>query len=202
MTASDSFPPHDRTTFRNWTRSLTIALFLAIPADVRAQSSIVWHSFSVGFQKGTGGQVCMGAIVGQAFSGIQGSGSLVVTSGFAAFQGVQNVVSDVHGEGDLIPANFNLLQNFPNPFNPSTVIRYDLPRASRLAIKIYSLLGQTIVTLLDDVVEPGRHSVTWTGRSDDGRPVPTGVYFYRIEALTADNSAPSFVQVRKMLLLK
>lgn len=193
MKANDLFPLRHRATLRNWIRCLTIAFCVAILQDLQAQTHIVWHSFSAGFQRGS--ELSIAAVVGQPFLGIQSSGDVVVTSGFAAFEGIDGIVSDVHGKDDFIPATFDLSQNFPNPFNPSTVIRYELPTEVRMVIEIYSLLGQRIAILVDDVVAPGRYSVTWTGRSDDGRLIPSGVYFYRMRT-------PEFVEVKKLVLLK
>lgn len=101
-----------------------------------------------------------------------------------------DISTDVNGGGDNgLPKTFALFQNFPNPFNPSTVIAFDLPRASNYSLKIYDLLGQT-VREFNGHAGAGRVQVTW-----DARNQASGVYFYR---LTAGN----FSATRKMLLLK
>jgi hypothetical protein len=94
-----------------------------------------------------------------------------------------------------LPATFSLEQNFPNPFNPNTEIRYTVARSSRVTIEVYNLLGQQIVTLLDQQMPAGTHAVRWNGKDDRGKSVASGVYLYRLRA-------GDFSSVKKMLLLK
>ena len=101
---------------------------------------------------------------------------------------------DDNGEPNL-PSVFELQQNFPNPFNPETVIRYVLKRTSPVTVSIYNLLGQQIATLVDETQNAGVHNLTWDGRDHDGRPVASGVYFYRLKA-------GDIAQTKKMILLK
>jgi hypothetical protein len=89
-----------------------------------------------------------------------------------------------------IPDDFRLMQNFPNPFNPSTVIRYDLPRASDVRIELFNLLGQRVLTLEEGWRSAGQYSVRLNGSE-----LATGVYIYRMEA-------GEFTQSRKMVLVK
>ena len=81
---------------------------------------------------------------------------------------------------------FILHPAFPNPFNPSTVIQYDLPDNfsdnSRVLLKIYNVLGQEIVTLVDAIQQRGSHRVQWRGQNSHGEAVSTGVYIYRLQA--------------------
>jgi hypothetical protein len=81
-----------------------------------------------------------------------------------------------------VPAQFELLQNYPNPFNPSTRIRYRLPQASHVSLIIYDLTGREIRRLLDESKPAGEHSIEWNGKSDGGRSVAGGLYFYKIQA--------------------
>lgn len=81
------------------------------------------------------------------------------------------------GDGNTTPNTFHLSQNFPNPFNPSTTVRYSLPKQSDVRIEIYNILGQIVTTLLDDNKEAGYHTIAWQA-SD----FPSGVYFARLEA--------------------
>lgn len=85
---------------------------------------------------------------------------------------------------------FELYQNYPNPFNPVTIIRYDLPSQSKVTLKIYNILGQEVVTLVDAVQEAGRKIVSWNASQ-----LASGVYFYRL-------NAGEFSGVKKMLLTK
>ena len=94
------------------------------------------------------------------------------------------------------PAAHALHQNVPNRFNPSTVIRYDLPRdEARVRLGVYDVSGALVRTLVDESQQAGTKMVTWNGRDDSGRQVATGVYFYRL-------TAGRFSETRKMILLK
>ncbi|MBI5464549.1 MAG: choice-of-anchor D domain-containing protein [Ignavibacteriales bacterium] len=101
-----------------------------------------------------------------------------------------------------IPLTFELYNNYPNPFNPTTTIQYGLPSASRVTLKIYSLLGQEISTLVDGLQPAGYHQALWEGRHQNGAPVASGVYFYRIVAEPNEQGGKPFVKVMKMLLMK
>jgi hypothetical protein len=95
-----------------------------------------------------------------------------------------------------IPQVFALYQNVPNPFNPITVIRYDVPAGGgKIALRIYDVGGRLITTLVDEGEGPGEKSVTWDGTNDRGRLVASGVYFYRLTSET-------FTKTRKMVLMK
>jgi len=94
-----------------------------------------------------------------------------------------------------LPSGFSLYQNVPNPFNPTTQIRYDVPAGGgHLSLVIYDVVGRRVTTLLDSFQPPGRHTVTWDGRNGSGYQA-TGIYFYRL-------TAPGYTETRKMLLLK
>ncbi|UCD64186.1 MAG: T9SS type A sorting domain-containing protein [Candidatus Zixiibacteriota bacterium] len=94
-----------------------------------------------------------------------------------------------------LPQGYLLSQNYPNPFNPSTTIRFTLPRRSDVKIDIFNILGQRIVTILDEARPAGQHSVVWDGTDENNRPVSTGLYFYRIKA-------GDYTDSKKMLMLK
>ena len=89
-----------------------------------------------------------------------------------------------------LPKKFALYQNYPNPFNPITTIKYDLPTSQHVIIKIYNLLGQEVITLVDEVQEPGYKYLRV-----DASNFASGLYFYRI-------NAGKFAEVKKMLLMK
>lgn len=95
------------------------------------------------------------------------------------------------------PAAFQVHQNYPNPFNPSTTVRYDVPMRSYITISVFSLLGQNVATLLEQEVEPGRHSVTWVA---DG--FPSGIYLLRFSARPLSHLHPPIVWERKMVLTR
>jgi phosphodiesterase/alkaline phosphatase D-like protein len=98
------------------------------------------------------------------------------------------------------PNRFTLDQNFPNPFNPVTSIRYELAVAGQVQLMVYNLLGQQVVTLVESRQQAGFHTVTWNGLNSSHRSVASGVYFYRI-VVTGDEKN-TFTSSKKMLLLK
>ena len=98
--------------------------------------------------------------------------------------------------GPRIPTTFALGQNVPNPFNPSTLIRYDVPvGGGEVTLRIYNVAGRLVRTLVDGPQAAGENRVTWNGRNDYGSSVATGVYFYRM-------TAPGFEMTKKMVLLQ
>jgi branched-chain amino acid transport system substrate-binding protein len=82
--------------------------------------------------------------------------------------------------GAPVPGTFQLRQNFPNPFNPSTTIPYELQRSSDVRLDIFNVLGQQVRTLVDEHQATGLHTAVWDARDDQGRGVAAGIYFYRI----------------------
>jgi hypothetical protein len=89
-----------------------------------------------------------------------------------------------------IPEQYILYPNFPNPFNASTQIVYELPRSGRVSLSVFNLLGEEATNLVDGVQAAGRQTVTF-----DGAGLASGVYLYRLQA-------EDFVQARKMVLIK
>ena len=98
--------------------------------------------------------------------------------------------TEVEKDGSLIPSNFILYQNYPNPFNPSTYISFDLPRNVKVKVSVYDVLGRLVKVLVDGEMPAGKHRIEFRG---DG--LPSGVYFYRLEA-------GDFMDVKKMMLIK
>ncbi len=88
-----------------------------------------------------------------------------------------------------------LHQNVPNPFNPSTVISYELANTETVTLGIYDVHGRLIRTLVSRAQNAGEYKIRWDGRDDRGSAVASGVYFYRL-------AAGSFVETRRMVLLK
>jgi hypothetical protein len=108
---------------------------------------------------------------------------------------------DVEPVAEGIPTEYQLSQNYPNPFNPTTTIQYGLPVAANVTLKIYSVLGQEVATLVDGLRNAGTFQTMWDGRSSSGAQVASGMYFYSLVAKSADN-ASTFMNIKKMLLLK
>jgi cleaved adhesin domain-containing protein/type IX secretion system substrate protein len=108
----------------------------------------------------------------------------------------QNQTPNGIGDENLaLPKKFALYQNFPNPFNPSTNIKFDLPNQTDVKLVIYNILGQQVVTLIDDNLKPGDYAKTWNGLDQHGSRVATGVYFYKL--VTNEHTA-----VKKLLMVK
>jgi hypothetical protein len=101
---------------------------------------------------------------------------------------------DVTFKGSVLPEEYALSQNFPNPFNPSTSFTLSLPEASDYSIRIFNVAGQ-LVRSFDGHLEAGNHTITWEGNNNQGAKVASGVYFYRAEA-------NGFTETRKMMMLK
>jgi hypothetical protein len=91
---------------------------------------------------------------------------------------------------EQLPQEIRLQAAYPNPFNPSTTIAYDLPKASHISLRVFDLLGREVVVLKDGLVEAGTHRLTF-----DGTSLASGIYFARLEA-------GEFSQTRKLMLLK
>jgi len=94
------------------------------------------------------------------------------------------------------PEAFALANNYPNPFNPATTIKYALPEASDVTLEIYNVVGQVVRTLVADHQNAGRYVVQWDATNDSGHSLSSGIYFYRLQA------GGEFLEVKKMLLLK
>jgi len=94
-----------------------------------------------------------------------------------------------------LPLEFTLHANYPNPFNPTTTIRYDLPQRTRVTLRIYNILGQSVKTLVDAIEDGGWKAVSWDGTNQHGNPVASGVYIYSLET-------PSFHRALKLLLIR
>jgi len=103
--------------------------------------------------------------------------------------------TDVKEKGGTIPTKFALLNNYPNPFNPETRIQYELAKNSFVTLTIYNILGQKLVSLVDQNQHAGYYTSRWNGKDLFGLPVASGIYLYRLKT---DN----FVDVKKMYLLK
>ena len=93
------------------------------------------------------------------------------------------------------PSSFALAANYPNPFNPSTEIRYDIATRTKVEVSIFNLLGEKVADLFSGEQGAGTYVATWDGRNSQGQTVSSGVYLYQLKAGT-------FLQTRKMVLLK
>ncbi|MCP4549794.1 MAG: hypothetical protein GY835_25345 [bacterium] len=176
--------------FSRWIPALVALLLAATPAaaEITMPRSVLGNgavltSGDNNHALGTLGQAVVGIVTGSGHIG---------EIGF--WYDYNQIVTGV-AEPDL-PLAFSLKQNFPNPFNPLTVIGFDLPDPARVHLRVYDLTGRLQCTIIAGVrMEPGRCEVTWNGRNDAGAKLSSGIYFYRIDA-------GSFSRTRRMVLLK
>jgi len=104
--------------------------------------------------------------------------------------------SDIDGVREMgTPLMSTLAQNFPNPFNPTTKIEFELVEPTKVGLRIYDAAGHLVKVLVDERLPAARHQRTWDGRDDAGRQVASGIYFYRLEA-------GAFESTRKMILVR
>jgi hypothetical protein len=138
---------------------------------------------------------------------VNSSGKLILSSAFAKNASDRIVIvpssemppdppSELIGSG-LLPYAYNLEQSYPNPFNPSTTIKYQLPFDSKISLKVFDLLGHEVATLVSDVQSAGDKSIEWNASG-----LASGVYFYKIEAINTADPSKTFTLVKKMTLMK
>ncbi|MCK4510158.1 T9SS type A sorting domain-containing protein, partial [bacterium] len=122
--------------------------------------------------------------------------SVEFTSAKLRGAGNEDLTAELEGlSPEGVPVAFKLVQNSPNPFNPVTKVAYHVPSESRVTIRVFDVTGRVVTTLVDGVVEAGRHAVVWNGTNDRGESVGSGIYFCTMET-------PDFHDSRKMTLLK
>ena len=141
------------------------------------------------------------------------SGASLTRWGSGAYCGGGTSTSSVESEEDLtqdinvqednqkieamvmLPESFGISQNFPNPFNPITTIKYQLPKESYVALTVYDITGRQVIQLVNETQGAGYKSIQWNSKDQFGQTVSAGVYIYHIQA-------GSFNQTIKMILLK
>lgn len=158
---------------------MKIKIFLIVILNtiiISAQSLITLDSGTI-LEIGAGADVCAGSITGSGQ--IIGSGTICGNP------------TDVETEDQIsLPKDFALAQNYPNPFNPSTIIEYQLPKVSNVNLKVYDILGNEIVTLVNENKAAGVYEIEF-----DASRLSSGIYFYQ---LITDN----FSNIKKMTLIK
>ena len=135
------------------------------------------------------GQVIPLTISGQLYDGteFEGVDCVVIKGSISESDGNYTAISDIQR-----PVLFG---NYPNPFNPETEISYSLAEGCDVRLEVFNIVGQRVVTLVDEYQEAGVHRVTWDSRGKDGRSAPSGIYLYRL-------SAGEYVESKKMILMK
>jgi hypothetical protein len=119
------------------------------------------------------------------------------TNGFFV---AQDATSGVEAGGNEILKGFVLHPNYPNPFNPATSIRFDLPQQGFVRISVYEINGRLVRSLVSESRNAGSYSMKWDGRDSFGNPLPSGIYVCRMEVRSADGRR--FTQSVKMGLVR
>lgn len=104
-------------------------------------------------------------------------------------------VNAIGENGAELPKKLALKDNYPNPFNPTTAIEFDIPADDRAKLEVFNMLGEKVTTLIDDSFNAGTYRIIWEGRDDFGRAMPSGIYLYRLES--GDKSI-----TKRMIMLK
>ncbi|MCD4818120.1 MAG: immune inhibitor A [Candidatus Cloacimonetes bacterium] len=131
---------------------------------------------------------------GQTYVGISSSQMVVSDQGNAMFRLIGNFDGSDSGENIIVPEKVTI-SNYPNPFNPETTIKFNIPEDGSVSLKIYNMKGQLVKTMLNDKIKAGHQELTWGGNDNNGNSVASGLYFYKL-------NTESKVITKKMLLLK
>ena len=128
---------------------------------------------------------------------IKGRDDVAITVSYRTFDKKTNIVQKRTEQITLkaIPQTFALHHNYPNPFNPTTSINFDLPNNTNVTIAVYDINGRLVANLFKGVKSAGYHTISWDSRNQLGGKVSAGVYFYQLQS-------KEFVKTRKMILLK
>ena len=130
------------------------------------------------------------------YNGFSAADEVIVASGELEITVQVGVGAQVSiEEPGITPLQFALHQNYPNPFNPETMIRFDVADKTDVSISVYNILGEKVTTLLKGSLETGTYHVQWNGVSDQGKTLPSGMYFYELKS-------PLFHSVKKLVLVK
>ncbi len=103
--------------------------------------------------------------------------------------------AQVEQDSEAMPKNFELAQNFPNPFNPATTISYSCPERAFITLQVFDISGRLVKTLFQGWQMAGKHAIQWNGTDERNRKVATGIYFYKL-------SSADFSKVKKMIFAR
>ena len=121
---------------------------------------------------------------------------------FELMIGKDEFINDELEKIGFVPNKFELAQNIPNPFNPVTNILVSLKEDATISLKVFNLLGEEINSIaMNQPMNKGNHRFLWSGKSDNGNPLPSGIYLYRLEVLS-NNGNPVYQNTKKMILMK
>ncbi len=166
---------------------LAVAVVLLMAFSAAAQFQMPYSVVGCGGGSMSGVNNIIHGTVGQACIGVVSGPSNINQIGFWYRPGW--ILTGVEGE-DVLPTEYWLGQNHPNPFNPVTTLSFAILERTRVEMKVYDVAGREVMTLVDEVLDPGFHRAVL-----DAKGLPSGVYFARMVA-------GQFVEARKMVLLK
>jgi len=180
----------DQTMIRKIYRIYFVSIII-FPALLIAQSNneVQWSVFDNGFNNSANNSSKTLSQIGVSFTGTSNNETSKVTSGFLAGIILGSSVNSINNKQNK-PLSFELNQNFPNPFNPSTKIRYSVANTSFVKLKVYDILGREIAELVNEEKPAGIYEADF-----EGSLLASGVYIYRIQA-------GNFIETKKMILLK
>ena len=168
---------------------LVILLLLFCSFQVNSQSThIPWSAFSSGFGNSNTSSAKLIASAGEPFVGLSVNGNTRIISGFLTFS--QTQITGLKNESGIIPIDWKLDQNFPNPFNPSTTINYQISKPGLVTLKVYDILGREIIALINENKVAGFYEINF-----DASKLSSGIYIYQLKS-------NNFVSSKKMILLK
>lgn len=177
-----------------------LLLLLNFPASAQT-SQITWSVFSTGYGESSSINNTVKSIVGEPLIGTSSNELSGIYTGFFSNTAAMGILTEVKKDDvSEIPSSFGLSQNYPNPFNPSTNIKFSLPEQSSIKIVIYDLLGRKVKTLINDIRPEGVFTIRWSGENEFNVNVSSGIYFYSLYAVGADNK--KYTGFKKMILLK
>ncbi|MFN8586848.1 MAG: FlgD immunoglobulin-like domain containing protein [Candidatus Eisenbacteria bacterium] len=167
----------------NALRATSIALLaacavLVAAAPAHAYDEIIWRTLDCGgTASASGGGWTLGATIGQHDAGTLASGAFTLRGGFwiGGSPGALGV------DDTATPLAFRFLPAWPNPVRADARVAFELPRASHAALSVFDVSGRVARRVDYGVLQPGRHERTWNADDEDGRPLPNGVYFLRLD---------------------
>ena len=169
------------------------AVLAGTAAIARAPSAVPRSVVAAGGGTTSGTNLSLSYTVGQP---VVGAAPGILTELHSGFWIRRTATATAVGDVPLRPDEYRLHPNVPNPFNPRTEIRFDLPESvAGLGLWIHDVAGRRVATLAEGPHDAGIHRVVWNGEDDLGRPVASGVYLYRLET-------PTFTRTEKLALVR
>jgi len=172
----------------NWVSLLLIfSTFLIVQIKLHGQNNIAYAIISSNSGTVTNSNYNLRGTAGQPLIGLNFSSSYNLSGGFWFSY---DILTDVEFDNYNLPTQYRLFNNYPNPFNPSTTIIYQIPKQSIVILKIYDVLGREIAVLVNEEKPIGNYKIIFNANG-----LSSGIYFYRLVA-------GSFIETKRMVLLK